>query len=104
MATVTKEWKCAGCGIVSADRVRRCDCATNVLYIYDGKKMTHETKLPDPAIRQRALLSAAKACRDRYCELIPGKRTWDDLTERERQVDAICLDAAIALFNSDGTE
>lgn len=99
MPTAGTEWRCSGCGIAAPDRVRRCDCVTNVLYIYDGKKMVHEVKLDDPAIRQCALMDAAKVCRDKYCEIIPGKRTWADLTEREREIDAICLDAAIAAFS-----
>lgn len=48
------EWKCSGCGVVSADRVRRCDCATACLFIYepgrmDGGTMRHEIKLPSPS-------------------------------------------------------
>lgn len=39
------EWKCVGCGKPHPDRVRACECPTNVLYIWDGKKITHEIKM-----------------------------------------------------------
>ncbi len=49
MPTATKDWRCSGCGMVSSDRVRRCDCITDCLYIYDGKKILRETKLKQGA-------------------------------------------------------
>ena len=52
------EWKCAGCGVISKDRVRRCECATNVLFNFDGKKMTHESKLPTEQDRRDAAFDA----------------------------------------------
>lgn len=39
---MTDKWQCAGCGIASEDRERRCDCPTEVLFI-DGKRC-HEVK------------------------------------------------------------
>lgn len=38
---------------------------------------------------------AAQICRDKYCEIIPGKRTWADLTKQEREIDIVCLAAAV---------
>lgn len=40
------------------------------------------------------LREAAKVCRDTYCKIVPGKRTWDQLSEQEKRVDMVCLKAA----------
>lgn len=40
------QWKCAGCGVVSEDLARRCDCVTEVLYAWEDGGMKHEVKLP----------------------------------------------------------
>lgn len=40
-------WKCCGCGMPYPDRVRRCDCATNVLS-RGNRIMEYETKLDRP--------------------------------------------------------
>ncbi len=35
---MTEEWKCAGCGTLSPDRQRSCDCATNVVVKSTGEQ------------------------------------------------------------------
>jgi hypothetical protein len=39
------EWKCSGCGILSPNKVRSCDCPTNV--VFSGN--LHEWKVDDPS-------------------------------------------------------
>ena len=31
-------WKCAGCGLTAFDKIRRCECATNVVIPSDAAK------------------------------------------------------------------
>lgn len=45
--------------------------------------------LPTEYIRR--LRDAAKMCRDLYCTFVPGKRGWDELTEREQALDMLCI-------------
>lgn len=79
------EWKCCGCGAVSgADRVRSCDCATNVLYRKVGDHLVHEIKQMSErdliSERGRALILAA-AVLDR-----PSADPDDDLAILARQL------------------
>lgn len=45
-------------------------------------------------------VKAAKVCRDTYCELVPGKRTWDQLSDAEKQIDAVCIKAAFGTLTA----
>lgn len=36
----SSEWKCAGCGMESPSKIKRCDCATSCVYRKDGKPKT----------------------------------------------------------------
>lgn len=38
MTEAVKNWKCAGCGIISPDQLRSCDCPTNVVYMPGEKR------------------------------------------------------------------
>ena len=39
------EWKCCGCGRVSPDRARSCECITGALYREEGGHLVHELKI-----------------------------------------------------------
>jgi hypothetical protein len=92
----TIDWKCSGCGIVSADRVRRCDCITDCLYHYEDGKMTHELKIEPETV-------AACALADKIAEKKSGHRSFPSLdaevnlgwvTEVERDLIVKVLRAA----------
>ena len=61
--TAMVEWKCSGCGAVSKDRVRSCDCPTVCLFSGPPGNMVHSTKLPTK-VEQRALSTLRKAIID----------------------------------------
>lgn len=42
---MTEDWKCAGCGIISPDKWRSCDCPTDVVYRMQDGKMINEVKV-----------------------------------------------------------
>ena len=50
---------------------------------------------------QDQMLEAARICREEYCRRMPGKRTWDDLTDDEKQLDVACLQAAFDYLRRD---
>ena len=52
---MSDEWKCSGCGVLSPDRVRCCECPTGVLYRCEGGRMTHEVKVA--SVEDRTALS-----------------------------------------------
>lgn len=43
---------------------------------------------------------AAEIFRNTYCDMVPGKRRWLELTHDERITDIVCLQAAFAALRS----
>lgn len=43
-------WKCCGCGMPYPDRMKRCDCATGVLFRQTGTGLVHETKIDNAPV------------------------------------------------------
>ena len=42
---MTEEWRCAGCGKISADRLRVCECITGV--VFNGQTFARKIEPPD---------------------------------------------------------
>lgn len=80
------EWKCAGCGAVSADRVRRCKCITSCLYHYEKDKMTHELKIEPETVARCTLADkiAGKKAGHRAFPSLDAEVNIGWVTEAER--------------------
>lgn len=88
------EWKCVGCGAVSPDRVRSCDCATNCVFRQEDGHQVVEIKIE----REETTVVAEFILRDmKNGELwldVTANRTpyvqvgpFDTATERQRALD-----------------
>lgn len=52
--------------------------------------------IPTPGLTIAQMERAAKACRDKYCELMSGEKAWVDLTRDERGMLMVSLSAAFS--------
>lgn len=46
------DWCCSGCGVLTPERVRACDCVTDSLYQGVAGKLHHAGKIDLPARRE----------------------------------------------------
>lgn len=73
----TPDWKCAGCGAVASERVRNCECVTDVLYRRVGGEMEHEIKIKKEKEEEMTKLHFSGEESERMAKMIHYPECWD---------------------------